>query len=158
MAYGKILGIYISPNRGDPTIWMEQVHVIPGMGIEGDRYFQSPGEPNALQRTGREITLIEMEAIDGMARDGIQISPAQTRRNLVTSGISLNDLVGKQFSVGDIQLRGVRLCEPCDYLASRTHPGVKQSMTHRGGLRADILSEGYIHINDPITPDAKEQP
>jgi MOSC domain-containing protein YiiM len=64
--------------------------------------------------------------------------------------------VDKNFSVGAIQLRGIRLCEPCDYLAGRTDPRVKLSMTHRGGLRADILSEGIIHIDDPIIPSSQE--
>lgn len=146
----RVIGIYIAPRRGEPTVWVEQAHVIPGMGIVGDRYFQTPGMPNAINRTGREITLIEIEAIEEMCRDGLQISPAQTRRNLITQGVSLNDLVGKLFTIGRIQLLGIRLCEPCDYLASRTDPRLKQSMTHRGGLRADILSEGVIHINDPI--------
>lgn len=150
MAPGRVIGIYIAPRRGEPTVWVEHVHAIPGMGIEGDRYFQTPDMPNAINRTGREITLIEMEAIEEMCRDGLQISPGQTRRNLITQGVSLNALAGKLFTIGRIQLRGIRLCEPCDYLASRTDPRLKQSMTHRGGLRADILSEGFIYINDPI--------
>jgi MOSC domain-containing protein YiiM len=135
---------------------MEQVHVLPGHGIQGDRYFQKPGASNAKTRTGREITLIEIEAIESMCQDGVRITPDQTRRNIITRGIALNDLVGKTFMVGEIQLKGIRLCEPCDYLASRTDPKIKQSMVHRGGLRADILSEGAVHIDDPITT-LKEQ-
>jgi len=96
--------------------------------------------------------LIEMEAIESMRDDeGINISPEQTRRNILTRGISLNELVDHDFSVGDVQLHGVRLCEPCQYLADRTDQRVLQSMVHRGGLRADVVSAGIIRINDLIT-------
>ena len=151
---GKVVGIYIASRRGDPTQPREQIHVLAGRGIEGDRYFHSPEDQP--DRTGTQITFIEQETIDAMCRDGVEISPDQTRRNIVTQGVALNELVGKKFSVGNIQLRGIRLCEPCDYLASRTHPQVKQSMAHRGGLRADILADGYIHLNDTITTSHKE--
>lgn len=151
MSTGKVVGIYIAPHRGEPTISVEQVHVIPGRGIEGDRYFRKSASRDASARTGRELTLIELEAIESMRRDGIQISSDKTRRNVITQGISLNELVGKIFTVGKIQLRGIRLCEPCDYLASRTDPNLKQAMYHHGGLRTDILSEGFIYINDPIS-------
>ncbi len=151
MITAKVVGIYISSRRGEATQEVEQIHVIPGKGIEGDRYFQIPGKPDAITRTGREITLIEMEAIEAMSQqDGIQISPGQTRRNLITRGVSLNGLIGKLFTIGKIQLIGIRLCEPCEYLAGRTNPRILQSMAHRGGLRADIISEGTIHVDDPI--------
>lgn len=126
------------------------------MGIEGDRYYQPNGSQVADPKTGREITLIEMEAIEAMRQNGIQISPDQTRRNIVTSSVSLNDLVGMEFTVGEIRLRGIRLCEPCDYLADRTDPRILYSMSHRGGLRADIITQGYIHINDLIIVSQKE--
>ncbi len=156
MIAGKIIGIFIARQRGEPTIELAEAHVVPGMGIEGDRYFQAPGAVDTMNRTGREITLVESESIDEMNKDGIHITAAQTRRNLITQGISLNSLVDKIFTIGTIQLHGVRLCEPCDYLASKTDPRVKDAMAHRGGLRADILTEGYIHINDLIVP-TKEQ-
>lgn len=152
MHFGKVEGIYITPHRGEPTILVEQVHVVPGMGIEGDRYFTQPGKSGDHSKPGREITLIEMEAIEAICQeDDIYITPDQTRRNIVTRGVSLNDLVGRVFKIGTIQLRGIRLCEPCNYLASRTDPRIMHTMAHRGGLRAEIISEGIIHINDIIT-------
>ncbi len=154
---GKVVGIYTAHKRGEPTEWNELVHVIPGLGIEGDRYFQVSGISDPSPKTGRQITLIELEAIEDMCRDGIQIAQDQTRRNIITQGISLNDLIGKVFTVGSVELLGIRLCEPCDYLASRTDPRVMQSMAHRGGLRADILTDGYIHINDLITISSMEK-
>ena len=152
MTIGKVIGIYIAVKQGDPTISVEQVHLVPGLGIQGDRYFNKLANPTGKTKTGQQITLIEMEAIQSICNDaGILLTPDQTRRNLITSGIALNDLVGQLFLVGNIELRGVRLCEPCQYLADRTDPRILQAMAHRGGLRADIVTEGNISINDPIT-------
>lgn len=151
MSIGKVEAIYITPKRGEPTVLVEQAHVVPGMGIEGDRYFMRHGTSNADSKPGREITLIEMEAIEAICNeDGVNITPDQTRRNIVTRGVSLNALVGQGFTIGAIQLRGIRLCEPCNYLAGRTDPRILHSMAHRGGLRAEIISEGVIHVNDTI--------
>jgi MOSC domain-containing protein YiiM len=149
---GKVLAIYIAPANGEPTISIEQAHLVPGRGIEGDRYFVIPKKEDQEPDPGRELTLVEIEAIDAICvQDGIPLAPGQTRRNIVTSGISLNGLVGRTFTIGSTQVRGVRLCEPCSYLAGRTDPRILTSMIHRGGLRAEILSEGIIHLNDLIS-------
>jgi MOSC domain-containing protein YiiM len=148
---GVVVGIYIAPARGAPTEYVEQAHVVPGLGIEGDRYFNSPGQSELPARSGRELTLIEIEAIETMChQDEIRITPAETRRNIVTRGIRLNDLVGRVFSIGAVQLRGIRLCEPCKYLADQTDSRILVSMSHRGGLRTEILSDGIISVNDLI--------
>jgi MOSC domain-containing protein YiiM len=152
MTIGKVIGIYIAQNRGNQTVSVDQVHVLPGLGIEGDRYFKKLVNSDGNSKSGREITLIEMEAIESMRdMDGLQITPDQTRRNIVTRGIALNDLAGQLFYIGNIQLRGVRLCEPCQYLANQTDPRILSAMVHRGGLGADIVTEGIIHINDIIS-------
>jgi MOSC domain-containing protein YiiM len=151
MIQGKVIGIYIAEIRGGDTVAVEQVKVVPGKGIEGDRYFDYMNNPSIDHKPGKEITLIESEMLESMdINDGIKLLPNQTRRNLLTSGISLNDLVGKTFFIGDIKLQGIRLCEPCQYLADRTDQRILTSMVHKGGLRSDILSEGIIHINDDI--------
>lgn len=151
MSAGKVVGIYISPQRGEPTLSVERIHVIPGKGIKGDRYFRKTELGEKPSKSGLEITLIELEAINAIVRDeGIQITPGQTRRNIITHGVSLNELVGCVFTVGTIQLRGVRLCEPCSYLANQTDPRILSAMAHRGGLRAEILDEGFINLNDII--------
>jgi MOSC domain-containing protein YiiM len=154
MTIGKVVGIYIARTQGDQTVNVDRIHVVPGMGIEGDRYFKKRTEVEGQSKTGREITMIELEAIDSMRlNDGIQITPQETRRNIVTNGIPLNELAGHIFFIGEIKLRGVRLCEPCQYLANKTDPRILHAMVHRGGLRADILTEGDIHINDSITTE-----
>ena len=155
MNQGKVVEIYIAAARGEPTIFVEQAHVVPGRGIEGDRYFTEArvfDNNSKPVKPGRELTLIEIEAIEAICKeDGIQLTPDQTRRNIITMGVSLNDLVGRVFYIGNIQLRGIRLCEPCNYLAGRTDPRIINSMAHRGGLRAEIISDGVIHISDIIT-------
>jgi MOSC domain-containing protein YiiM len=155
MTRGKVEAIYIAHQQGEPTILVDQAHAVPGMGIEGDRYFGRHDISSKHARPGREITLIELEAIVSMNREeGIPINPGETRRNIVTRGIALNELVDRVFYVGNVQLRGVRLCQPCQYLADRTDPRVLASMSDRGGLRAEIVTEGIIHINDIITTTA----
>lgn len=151
MARGKVEGIYIAHQRGEPTYAITQAHAVPGMGIEGDRYFGRSDIPSRHGKPAREITLVAMEAIESLQQDdGIQIAPGETRRNIITRGIELNELVDRLFYVGNVQLKGIRLCEPCQYLADRTDPRVLSSMTNRGGLRAEIITEGIIHVNDPI--------
>jgi MOSC domain-containing protein YiiM len=151
-AKGKVVGIYIAPAQGEPTVYVEQAHLVPGMGIEGDRYYYQFARDGKASNPGHELTLVEMEAIEAISQqDGIPLTPDQTRRNIVTLGVRLNNLVGRVFAIGAIQLRGIRLCEPCSYLAGRTDPRILTSMSHRGGLRAQIISEGIVHLNDIIT-------
>ena len=97
------------------------------------------------------MTLIEIEAIAALKRElDIDLKPSQSRRNIVTEGIALNHLVDKIFLVGAVQLKGVRLCEPCAHLEQLTTEGVHQGLIHRGGLRAEVLSEGIIHAGDSL--------
>jgi MOSC domain-containing protein YiiM len=83
---------------------------------------------------------------------GIAITPAETRRNIATSGVPLNHLVDREFQVGEVRLRGTRLCEPCKYLEGLSKPGVMGGLIHRGGLRARILNDGMIRVGDVIRP------
>jgi len=97
------------------------------------------------------VTLVATEMLSLLEREhGIRLDPADTRRNLLTSGVTLNDLVGKIFQVGGVRMRGVRLAEPCDHLERLTRPGVLKGLVHRAGLRADILDEGVLRVGDDI--------
>jgi MOSC domain-containing protein YiiM len=128
---------------------------VPGKGLEGDRYFLglgtfSPKPPKA----DFELTLIESEKIEAFARvcleRGLIFTSLHARRNIVTKGIDLNELVGQEFLVGDVRIRGIRLCEPCSYLAKITFPETLSGLVHKAGLRAQIVSEGVIHVGDSI--------
>ncbi len=125
---------------------------VAGRGLEGDRYFFGIGTFSpATQKPDYEVTLIESENIEAFIRtSGRAFSAFDARRNLVTLGIALNDLVAREFSVGAVRMKGVRLCESCNYLAKKTRPDVLRGLVHQGGLRAQILSDGVINVGDPI--------
>lgn len=157
MAYrGRLLSIFIRPQPGEPVLEVDQVHAVPGKGLAGDYYYtgiiQKGTEP------AREITLIEKETLQAIEIENqISLSPGDSRRNLLTENVPLNHLVGKEFRVGNVILKGIRLCEPCSHLASLTQASVLPALVHRGGLRAQILSEGIIHAGDPIAYSGKIQ-
>jgi len=130
----------------------QEVKAIAGRGLERDRYFNGTGHWSKTPGVGREVTLIELETIEALEREkSIAIAPGAVRRNVVTRGVPLNHLVGREFQVGAVRLRGTRLCEPCAYLESLTQHGVLTGLTHRGGLRAEIVTGGTIRIDDAIT-------
>jgi len=156
--HGEVVSIHIAPKAEDSMRSVETVRAIAGKGLEGDRYFKASGTYSDRPGPAREITLIESEAIEAMARDNeLVISPGEARRNVITRGVPLNHLVGREFVVGGVRLRGIRLCEPCSHLEGLTRRGVLAGLVHRGGLRAQILVGGEIRVGDPIAPaDATE--
>jgi MOSC domain-containing protein YiiM len=150
---GEIISIHVAPSGGAPMKSITNARVVAGRGLEGDRYFEGVGTYSNNPGSGREVSLIEGEAIEALARDyGIELSPALVRRNLVTRGVALNHLVGRQFIVGAVKLRGVRLCDPCAYLEKLSRPGTLRGLIHRGGLRAEIVTGGMIQVGDPVLP------
>jgi MOSC domain-containing protein YiiM len=150
---GRVEGIFIAPTGGEPMRSVAEVLAVAGEGLEGDRYFSRVGTWSDRPGTGRAVTLIESEAVEQAGRDhGFEMPAGDVRRNIVTRGVPLNHLVGKEFTVGNVRLRGMRLCEPCAYVAELTgHPLVK-ALTHRGGLRAEIVEGGTILVGDPVRP------
>jgi MOSC domain-containing protein YiiM len=151
MQEGILEAIFITAKKGEPVKSVAQVRAFPGRGLEGDRYFLDPGASQEDNKADRQITLIEVEAVEALCGErGIAVSAADMRRNLVLRGAQLNQLVGKRFKVGEVAMRGIRLCEPCQYLANRTQPEVLPGLLHRGGLRAEILSEGIIQVGDSV--------
>jgi MOSC domain-containing protein YiiM len=146
MAASAVEAIFIHGPEGGPMAPVREVRARAGAGLEEDRYFNPEGvEPDT------EITLIESEAIEAFVREcEIPLDQAESRRNVVTRGVPLNDLVGREFSVGPVRLKGIRLCEPCAHLQKLTRPGVLRGLVHRGGLRAEILVGGPIRVGDPV--------
>lgn len=128
-----------------------EVRAFAGRGLEGDRYFLRTGKYSAKEGADRELTLIEQETLEALAREhDIKFALGDSRRNIVTRGVPLNHLVGRDFKVGGVAARGVRLCEPCGYMEKLTQPGAKAALVHRGGLRAAILTDGVICVGDQI--------
>lgn len=148
-----IYAIYITESAGKKMQENPSANLVPGKGIEGDRYFnqtgtfskQLKGEPHA------ELTLIQKEAIDAFNNEFDQSHAySDFRRNIVTTGVSLNELVGEEFKIGDVSLLGIKLCEPCKHLAETVNSLILPHMIGRSGLRAQILTGGIIHKGDSI--------
>jgi MOSC domain-containing protein YiiM len=136
---GSVEQIHIAPLESELPHAVDAVEVTAD-GVVGDRYANS-----------RNLTLVEVEALEGLLEDtGIELSPAEVRRQVLTRGIRLNELVGERFVVGGVECIGEELCEPCNHLQGLTYPGVLRGLVHRGGLRADIVSGGRIAVGDEI--------
>ena len=151
MFEGTVISISISPNAEGAMQSVEEVRAVPGKGLEGDRYFFKQGTFYKPQ-PDRELTLIEAEAIEALRNEfQVEYDLSASRRNVVTRGVPLNHLVGKEFWIGDVKARGLRLCEPCSHLQRLSHPKVLPGLVHRGGLRAQILSEGTIRVGATVS-------
>ncbi len=152
MVKGTLVSIHICTSAAKLMVSVPQIRAVPGRGLEGDRYFSGTGTYSPKQpRPDGEVTLIEFEAIEALHRDyEIEVQAGDSRRNLVTRDVPLNHLVGREFQVGNVRLRGLRLCEPCGHLEELTGRPVRKGLIHRGGLRAQVLTEGIIKAGDPV--------
>lgn len=148
-APASLEAIYLCENAGDLPRSVAAVAALAGQGLEGDRYCRGQGTWSHWPGDGRQLTLIEAAVVEQIERD-FGIPAPGLRRNLVVSGVLLNELVGRDFSIGQVRLRGVRLCDPCAYLEKITVPGVAAALAKRGGLRADILVGGQIQVGDTL--------
>ena len=151
MFKGTVLSIHIAPTAEAAMQSVEEVRAISGKGLEGDRYFNQTGTFSKPQ-PDRELTLIESEAVDALKAElGVDLEAGSIRRNIVTRGVPLNHLVGREFRLGEIKVRGIRLCEPCAHLAQLAHSAVLPGLVHRAGLRAQILTDGTIRVGETVT-------
>ena len=149
----KVLEIYISEKGNAPMKTMETIVLEAGRGIIGDRYYNESGtfSEKLAGLPDKEITLIESEKIHGFNQAfGYEFDAGDFRRNIVTEGVQLNDLVDKEFAVGDVILRGIRLCEPCAHLADVLVPDIIPALVHQAGLRAAIIASGNVQIGDKV--------
>jgi MOSC domain-containing protein YiiM len=134
----EVVGIAIGPS--DALAPVDSVSAVAGCGLEGDRYYRADGSAPE-----RALTLIEAEVLEEVGLTG-----PQSRRQIVVRGVRLNDLVGKHFTVGEVECRGVAISEPCLHLESLTRPGIIDDLVHRAGLEAEILSSGTIAVGDAV--------
>jgi MOSC domain-containing protein YiiM len=135
-----VIAIHIGAEEAGPLRPVTSARAEAGRGLEGDRHFHPAGAP-----AGNALTMVEDEVVREVG-----LEPGATRRQLTVSGVSLNDLVGKRFTVGEVECYGVELCEPCLHLQSMTRPGLIEDLVHRGGLNADILTDGVISVGDAV--------
>jgi len=158
---GRVEAIAIADRAEAPLRRVTTARATPGRGLEGDRYAGGAGTftPRTGRGVGYDLTLIEGEVLDELTlAGGERLGHLEARRNIVTRGVRLNSLVGRRFTVGDVECVGRRLCEPCAHLERLTHPGVLRGLIHRGGLRADILTEGVIQEGAAIQPLEHDEP
>jgi MOSC domain-containing protein YiiM len=142
---GLVEAIHVAPEHEQVPQRVGSVEVT-AEGIRGDRHFGA-----------RNLTLIEAEALEGLLEDTrIELSAAESRRQVLTRGIRLNDLSGRRFTVGEVECIGEVWCEPCSHLQRLTRPGVLRGLVHRGGLRADIVRGGRIAVGDEVVPHGRD--
>ena len=143
---GVIETLAVAASAGEPAQLLESVRAVAGRGLEGDRHVSGRGTfPSGMP--GSALTLIEAEVCQSFEPP---LEPSEHRRNVVTRGIDLNALVGREFTVGEVRCRGMRLCEPCTVAQRYAGRPVLRALVHRGGLRADILADGEIRVGDPV--------
>ncbi len=150
MVRGKVRGLFVAAVAGDPVESVEEVTVVAGVGVTGDRYAARAGR---RARSGTALTLVEAETIEALGREcGIDLDLGGTRRNVVTEGVALNDLVGLTFGVGSLEVRGVRISKPCRHLEALTGiTGLRRALAGRAGLCADVVVGGVVRVGDVIT-------
>jgi MOSC domain-containing protein YiiM len=142
-----VVGIYIGAEPERPMQAVTEVVAVAGRGLEGDRYFQpvENGEPSA------EITLIESEAVEAAAAEsGVDIGLEDTRRNIITSEVRLDDLLGKSLWLGEVEVEALEPNPPCRHLAELAGKPLLKPLARRGGVRARIVTGGVVRAGDPI--------
>jgi len=148
----RVHQIFTAFTAGAPMMFRAEVHAVPGAGLDGDRYSLGMGKFSPpVQDPDHELTLIELENVEDFARlTGLPFTAMDSRRNIVTVGVALNALIGQVFQVGGVNVRGIRLCEPCRYLAKHTYKDILPALNGKAGLRAQILSSGVIRVGDRV--------
>ena len=151
MFEGRVVAIYVAPGEGAPLEARAEAEALAGKGLDGDRYAIEAGKYSGTKIGKRAITLIEREAI-AAANDAydLGLTEQESRRNIVVEGVPLNHLVGREFLVGGVRLRGFDLSEPCVYLEELTGKPARTALLHRGGLRAEIVEGGTIRVGDTV--------
>lgn len=151
---GTVEGLHLAPRSFLPMLSRDKLVLIPGKGVEGDRYASEEGFYSDRPEPGRQITLFEMETLEALRRDHkITLAPEDHRRNVTTRGVPLNHLVGRRFRVGAALLEGTRLSTPCRHIEQVTGLEVFNPLLNRSGLHARILVGGEILTGDAVEPD-----
>ena len=128
----------------NPLHEVNEIECVAGRGVRGDRFF------NYNQDYKGQITLFSREVFEDICRSlgaGVQ-SAGVTRRNVITEGADLNSLVGKRFTVQGVEFEGVSECKPCYWMDHAIAPGAEAAMLGRGGLRAKILTNGKLRVDN----------
>ena len=150
---GSVAAIALAAHATEDMRTVDHARAVADHGLDGDRYAAKAGTftPGNDTARGYDLTLIEAEVLDHLTLpEGRTLGYAEARRNIVTRGVDLNALVGRRFRVGSVECLGQRLCEPCSHLERLTSKGALRGLIHRGGLRADVLSDGEVRTGDLV--------
>lgn len=147
---GRVVGLALAPAATEPVQLVDAVTAQAGRGLVGDRYHRGAGTFSAPGATGTALTLVDADLLAAIAPPLGPLDLAASRRNVATSGLDLDALIGREFLIGDVRCVGRRRAEPCAHLERLAGPGTLRALVHRGGLRADLLSDGTIHLGDAI--------
>ncbi|HEX6438070.1 MAG TPA: MOSC domain-containing protein [Candidatus Binatia bacterium] len=154
---GSVVNLYIAPEPAGPMISVSEVRALADRGLEGDRFFRESWA--AAKRPDKAVSLIEQEVLE-MAESEQQLTIAgdKTRRNIITRGVPLIELLDREFMIGNVVMRGIRLFEPCAHLEKVSRiSGIFRALENRSGLKAAILSDGVLRIGDPIALQAAKK-
>jgi MOSC domain-containing protein YiiM len=152
---GKVEAIFISNASARPMESIHEAALHIGKGIVGDRYYNDTGTFSEQLKglPDKEVTLIAAEEVDRFNSDyKVSLGYSDLRRNIITRGVDLNELVDKEFDIASVRLKGIRLCEPCATLAESLGVEVLKGFVHKAGLRASIIKEGSIQTGDELSP------
>ena len=143
----KVFKLGITSNNNKKIEEVESIEVLANKGVVGDRHFDNYNDPYC------QLSLIEAENIDEYnLKFGLNIPYLDFRRNIITKGIKLNDLVGKKLSIGNVEVEGIDLCRPCRHLTEMLdQENILKEFLRKGGLRCQILSSSKIKVGDSIT-------
>ena len=142
----KVLKLGITDSNNKKINEVDHIEVLANKGIIGDRHFSEYNDPYC------QLSLIESENIDYYnSKYGLDIPYLNFRRNIITQGIKLNDLIGKKIQIGEVKLEGIDLCRPCKHLTEiLNQDNIVKEFLRRGGLRCQILSSSKINVGDKI--------
>ena len=142
----KVFKLGITSNNNKKIEEVESIEVLANKGVVGDRHFDNYNDPYC------QLSLIESENIDEYnLKFGLNIPYLDFRRNIITKGIKLNDLVGKKLSIGNVEVEGIDLCRPCRHLTEMLdQENILKEFLRKGGLRCQILSSSKIKVGDTI--------
>ena len=152
---GIVAHLHVTARAFLPMREQEAIELVAGRGILGDRYMLGveQGFYSEKPEEGRQVTLFEEEALEAIRRDyGIEMSPAEHRRNVTTRGVALNHLVGRRFRLGPCLVEATRLSVPCRHIEEILEKPVFDPMVHRSGLNCRILEGGTVRVGDAIRP------
>ncbi len=153
---GRVAGLWVAARAREPMVAVPDARLIAGLGVEGDRYAVRRGTWSEYPPQEQHLTLIAREGLEAFALDtGAPLPPELTRRNVLTEGVALDELIGERFLVGNALCLGVKACEPCRHLERLTGRALLRGLARRGGINAEVLADGQAWLGAPVLPVAR---